>query len=130
MFGNLLIDPGSIGITVNQTNKYLMATYPDFITNGIGGSYLANAWMVARAPGLFIFSLLFLCILRFSDVYSQRSNSFLACVCVLIGALMAVYSHRNGLGNILAFYRQIFLCCGVIFVVSFMYQLLRVKKHH
>jgi len=127
LFGNLLIDPGSVGLTVNQTNKYLMDAYPDFITNGIGGSYLANAWMVARVPGLYIFSLVFLCILRFSDVYSQRNYSFLAAICVLIGALMAVYSHRNGLGNILAFYRQILILCGVVLAGIFVVQIMPKK---
>ena len=129
VFGNFIVAPSAIGINVNQTNLYLMDAYPKIITNGIGGSYLANAWMMGRVLGLYIFSLIFLGVLHFSDVYAQRKQSFLASIFVLLGALMAVYSHRNGLGNILAFYRQIGLVCCVIMGVKIAVQLLKVRKN-
>ena len=126
--GNLFINPSSVDITVNQTNLYLMNAYPNFITNGIGGSYLANAWMFLRVPGLYLFSLIFVLSLIFCDVFSKKRNAFVASIIILLGALISVYSHRNGLGNILAFIRQIFICGGIIFLFSLVLQLLYIKK--
>ena len=126
--GNLFISPSSVDITVNQTNLYLMNAYPNFITNGIGGSYLANAWMFLRVPGLYLFSLLFVLSLVFCDKLSSTKNALLSSIIILLGAIISVYSHRNGLGNILAFIRQIFICGGVIFFFSIFLQLLYIKK--
>lgn len=128
VFGNLLISPGSFDIVVNQTNLYLMNAYPDIITNGIGGSYLANAWMVARIPGLYFFSLLFIVILRSSDIYAQNKNPIVAAIWILLGSLLAVYSHRNGLGNILAFYRQIIILCIILMILAYTCRILTLKK--
>jgi len=105
-----------------------MSAYPNIITNGIGGSYLANAWMVLRVPGLYVFSLIFVGSLSLLDSYTKRKSPLVVSVIILFGALIAVYSHRNGLGNLLSFVRQIAISGAIIVVLTAFFKLFYARR--
>jgi hypothetical protein len=110
----LLLVPSAFGIASNSFNADFTATFVPQLSYGIAGNYWAQGWAVAGPVGVVLYGLIFAVSLRVLDVWSRKYCGAMRVLCVLLGALIAVYVHRNSLDNLLSFVRQIVLVVAAI----------------
>ena len=116
ILNNLLILPSFFGADTNYFNEYMTNQMPDGLSFGIAGNYLASGVAAFGIVGAVIFSGLYVTILCTLQNMLPERRSVLTVSIYLIGAVFAVYAHRNGLDNFLSFVRQIAVVGILIYV--------------
>ncbi len=107
VIGQILIVPSYFGIDSNSFNEDFTRTFSQGISYGIAGNFWAQGYSVAGYLGVMVFSFCFGATLIACDNYNRKSNPTTRAVIATIGALVAIYAHRNSLDNLLSFVRQI-----------------------
>lgn len=111
---NITIMPSLFGFSTNLYNEVITAAIPYNLNYGIAGNYWAHGWVVGGYFGVLIFSLLYATALIFCDIYLVGRDGRVRLSVAVLGALTAVYVHRNGLDNFLSFVRQICVAAVVV----------------
>lgn len=119
--GQFLLVPSYFGIDSNAFNTLFTNEFVPFLTYGIAGNYWGQAYAVGGYAFVFFFGLVYMALLKVSDVFLKRGKMLTQLGAAMFGALVAIYAHRNSLENILAFARQLFLVLVTIYVVSYVF---------
>lgn len=127
VFGNLLILPSAFGVETNLYNLEFTKSLPYELSFGIAGNFWAHAWSVGGIPMVVVFAFLY----SFSLVQLQRvffkSRGTGKVLAALAASIIAVYSHRNGLDNLMSFIRQIVVLYVFCFSVAMLLKKLPTK---
>lgn len=118
LLGNLLIMPGMFGINTNYFNTFFTAKMPIILTFGVAGNYYAHGFVVFGYFGLVLFAVIFFAVLHRLEIKLQRTTGLAKLVIITLGATIAIYSHRNGMDNILSFVRQILIVAVALWTMS------------
>ena len=114
VFGNLLIVPSTFGVSTNLYNDTITAMLPFDLSYGVAGNYWAHAMSVGGYVMVAIFAAIYAGSLIMIDRNLIDPKGRVRLSLAVIGALIAIYIHRNGLDNILSFVRQIFIATALI----------------
>ncbi|MBO9378990.1 hypothetical protein GG804_19665 [Sphingomonas histidinilytica] len=117
ILANLTIVPSFFGLNTNLYNETITSAIPYSLSYGIAGNYWAHAWAVGGYLGVILFSLIYPISLIFCDRYLVDKNGRVRLSLAVIGALTAIYVHRNGLDNFLSFVRQICVAAFIVYVI-------------
>ena len=117
VFGNLLVVPSFFGIDTNSFNS-IINRYLNWEEFGLSGSYIAHWWVLLGEAGVFLGGSLYILILYLFDVMRRRANSLSYIAWTVAAALMAIYCHRNGIDNTVAFFRQIVIVVVILSLAS------------
>ncbi len=118
LMGQLLVVPSYFGFESNAFNREFTTAFASMLTYGIAGNYWAQAYSVAGYLLVVIYSVLFGSVLRFCDYKYRQSSGTVRLLALILGALVAVYTHRNSLDNLLSFVRQILIVALLAVIIS------------
>ena len=107
--GQLLLVPSAFGLDSNSFNAEFTAEFVPDLSYGVAGNYWAQGWAIGGVVGVILYGWILALSLRVLDGWSRKYSGTTRVLCGLIGALVAVYVHRNSLDNLLSFVRQIVL---------------------
>lgn len=117
ILGNLLIIPSIFGVETNLYSVTITSTLPYNLGYGIAGNYWAHAMSVWGYPMVGIFAALYAAALTLFDRTMFDRKGAARLTVVAIGSVIAVYTHRNGLDNLLSFVRQIIIASIMIHLI-------------
>jgi len=105
LLAQILIVPSFFGIDTNAFNTKFTEAFSLYLSWGVAGNYLAQAYAVGGLLGVAAYSILLCSVLIWCDRNCSR-RGVMKLLIAFIGALFAVYVHRNSLDNMLSFVRQ------------------------
>lgn len=105
--GQLLLIPSLFGIDSSSFNVMFTDEFYPGISYGLAFNYWAQGYAVGRELGIVGFAAIFVIALVSADVVARKVTGARRAFVLLVGALVAVYIHRNSLENILAIVRQL-----------------------
>lgn len=116
--GQLMVMPSAFGFESNAFNREFTSAFASMLSYGVAGNFWAQAYSIGGYGMVVIYSVLFATILRVCDRGFRHSTGVTRILFIMVGALFAVYAHRNSLDNILSFVRQIILVVGIAFMLA------------
>ncbi|WP_447754597.1 hypothetical protein [Sphingopyxis fribergensis] len=128
ILGNALLIPSAFGVETNLYSIIVTQMLPQEVSFGIAGNYWAHAMTVGWYPMVAIFAFIFALSLAIIDRNVVNKRGRLRIGILIIGAVVAVYIHRNGLDNIFSFIRQIFIA-SVLVHATYLILRKRTKSH-
>jgi hypothetical protein len=105
--GQALLVPSALGIDPNSFNAAFTQEFAPKLRYGIAGNFWAQGWAIGGPAGVAVYAVIYASVLRMCDRASRTQRGPLGILFIVIGALFAVYAHRNALDNLLSFVRQI-----------------------
>lgn len=118
VLGQFLVQPSAVGIDSNSFNAAFTARFAPSLTYGIAGNFWGQAWAIGGALGVAIYGIIYGVSLRLCDRGTRCYAGTARVTLAILGALFAVYAHRNSLDNLLSFVRQIFIVVVTIAAVA------------
>lgn len=122
IFSNFLIFPSYFGLSSNFYNEAITSSFPIVMSYGIAGNYYAHAYTMMGYFGVIIFALIYVSFLYYCDKKFFIKNTY-SILFGMLGGLVAVYAHRNGIDNLLSFFRQILIAFFLIKITSILFRL-------
>jgi hypothetical protein len=124
ILSNFLIYPSAFEFSSNLYSQVIASSFPIEMSYGVAGSYWAHAYSVFGYFGVCFFAFIYVYFLYFCDRIFLSRASPVSVLIALLGGLVALYAHRNGLDNLLSFVRQILLAYFSIIFLSFFIRIL------
>ena len=130
LLAHFLIFPSYFGVNTNLYNEVLTSSFPITMSYGIAGNYLAHAYSIMGYFGVIFFAFMYVFFVYICDKFFMQNKGVSRILFALLGGLISVYAHRNGLDNLLSFVRQILIAFCVISLVSIFFRILPRKKNY
>lgn len=125
---NILLMPSFFKINSNYFNEYITSNISGHLTFGVAGNYFAHAYVALGLIGILLFAFIFIMFLHTIENLSMAKGGLFRSMCIVLGATIAIYAHRNGLDNLLSFVRQVLVAGLLIHLVSILEQSILPRK--